>query len=76
MYESLPTLIQGSELHNALLKRHIDHVWIEKPGEMHGFYDEKNVAELFQSIDTFLRNNIGPGTLTTSTGGVATSKTH
>ena len=66
--------VQGNELHNALLKRGINHVWIEKPGEMHGFYDEKNVAELFQSIDGFLQSSIGPGTVAAHSTGTATSQ--
>jgi dipeptidyl aminopeptidase/acylaminoacyl peptidase len=54
--------IQGSNLHMALLSRHIPHVWIDKPDEMHGFYDEKNVADLYQQIVQFLGASIGPGT--------------
>lgn len=29
----------------------------------HGFYDQKNIAELFQSVDAFLDANIGPGVM-------------
>ncbi|WP_254422959.1 alpha/beta fold hydrolase [Rhodanobacter sp. B05] len=54
--------IQGRHLHDALLKRHIAHAWIDKPGEMHGFYDEKDVAALYDQIVQFLGANIGPGT--------------
>ncbi|HEV7123508.1 MAG TPA: prolyl oligopeptidase family serine peptidase [Rhodanobacter sp.] len=46
--------IQGSNLHNALLKRGVAHVWIDKPNEMHGFYDEKNLAELYGQIVQFV----------------------
>ncbi|MEO7050769.1 MAG: prolyl oligopeptidase family serine peptidase, partial [Rhodanobacter sp.] len=53
--------IQGSNLHVALLKRQIAHVWIDKPNEMHGFYDEKNLAELYGQIVQFVASNIGPG---------------
>ena len=53
--------IQGSSLHMALLSRHIPHVWIDKPDEMHGFYNEGNITELFTRIDQFLAANIGPG---------------
>lgn len=53
--------IQGEDLHMALLKRHIAHVWIDKPDEMHGFYKEANVAELFAQLVQFLNVNIGPG---------------
>ncbi|MEO6926537.1 MAG: prolyl oligopeptidase family serine peptidase, partial [Rhodanobacter sp.] len=54
--------IQGRRLHEALLNRHISHVWIEKPGEMHGFYVENNVAALYAEIVKFLGASIGPGT--------------
>jgi len=53
--------IQGTHLHEALLKRNVDHVWLEKPGEMHGFYDEANVTELYQKMLDFIGSSIGPG---------------
>ncbi len=53
--------IQGSNLHVALNNRHIPHVWIDKPNEMHGFYDEGNLTELYMQIVQFLGANIGPG---------------
>ncbi len=68
--------IQGSNLHQALLKRHVNHVWIEEPGEMHGFYDEKHLAELYQSIENFLQNSIGPGVTSARLAGGAPAKTH
>ncbi len=52
---------QGMDMHIALLKRKIPHVWLYKPDEWHGFYNEKNIAELFQKVDAFLDANIGPG---------------
>jgi dipeptidyl aminopeptidase/acylaminoacyl peptidase len=52
---------QGEELHMALLKRKIPHEWLYKPDEWHGFYNEKDIAELFQKVDAFLAANIGPG---------------
>ncbi len=52
---------QGMDMHIALLKRKIPHVWMYKPDEWHGFYDEKNIAELFQRVDAFLDANIGQG---------------
>lgn len=67
--------IQGRSLHAALLSRHIPHVWIDKPREMHGFYDEGNVAELFGRIDQFLGANIGPGVTAEGTTSV-TAATH
>lgn len=53
--------IQGIHLHEALLKRNVAHVWLEKPGEMHGFYDEGNVAELYSRMIEFVDSSIGPG---------------
>ena len=35
-----------------------------KPDEWHGFYDEKNIADLFEKVDAFLDENIGPGAQT------------
>ena len=52
---------QGQEMHMAMLKRKIPHEWLYKPDEWHGFYDEKNIAELFERVDAFLEANIGPG---------------
>jgi dipeptidyl aminopeptidase/acylaminoacyl peptidase len=53
--------VQGSSLHNALLKRHIAHEWMDKPGEMHGFYDEANLTELYTNLVQFVGSSIGPG---------------
>ncbi|HEY9111214.1 MAG TPA: alpha/beta fold hydrolase [Rhodanobacteraceae bacterium] len=55
---------QGQEMHMAMLKRKIPHEWLYKPDEWHGFYDEKNIAELFERVDAFLDANIGPGAQT------------
>ena len=52
---------QGQEMHMAMLKRRIPHEWMYKPDEWHGFYDEKNIAELFEKADAFLDANIGQG---------------
>jgi dipeptidyl aminopeptidase/acylaminoacyl peptidase len=52
---------QGMDMHLALLKRGIRHEWLYKPDEWHGFYNEKNIAELFEKVDAFLEANIGPG---------------
>ena len=54
--------IQGLGLHQALLNRHIAHEWLFKPDEMHGFYDEGNLAELYTRVLQFLGTNIGPAT--------------
>jgi dipeptidyl aminopeptidase/acylaminoacyl peptidase len=53
--------VQGQRMHRAMLKRKIFHEWLFKPDEWHGFYDEKNIAELFGKVDAFLSANIGPG---------------
>ena len=53
--------VQGMDMHIALLKRKIAHEWLYKPDEWHGFYNEKNIAELFEKVDAFLDANIGAG---------------
>lgn len=53
--------IQGLNMHAALLKRNIAHVWLEKAGEMHGFYDEANITELYTKMLGFIGSSIGPG---------------
>ena len=60
--------IQGIHLHKALLKRNVPHVWLEKPGEMHGFYDEDNITELYTKMLKFIDSNIGPGVTTGGAG--------
>lgn len=56
--ERVPS-IQGINLHKALLKRNVAHVWLEKPGEMHGFYDENNIAELYTKMLEFIDSSVG-----------------
>jgi dipeptidyl aminopeptidase/acylaminoacyl peptidase len=51
--------IQGESLNAALTKRGIGHEWIYKSGEGHGFYDEKNNAELYERVTQFLDRYIG-----------------
>jgi dipeptidyl aminopeptidase/acylaminoacyl peptidase len=53
--------IQGLGLHQALANRHIAHEWLFKANEMHGFYDEAHIAELYTQLVQFLGANIGPG---------------
>ena len=53
--------IQGSNLHTALLKRNIAHAWLDKPEEMHGFYSEANLTDLYTRLVQFLGASIGPG---------------
>jgi dipeptidyl aminopeptidase/acylaminoacyl peptidase len=70
--------IQGSNLHMALLKRRIAHEWMDKPGEMHGFYDEGNLAELYKNMVEFVSSSIGPGVAVAGPTGVdgSTASTH
>jgi len=63
--------VQGSNLHTALLKRHIAHAWLDKPDEMHGFYSEANLTELYTMLVQFVGSSIGPGVAVNSP--VATS---
>ncbi|AHX12401.1 prolyl oligopeptidase [Dyella jiangningensis] len=49
----------GENLHAALQKRGIAHEWLYKSDEGHGFYDEKNQAELFERVTQFLDRNLG-----------------
>ncbi|MEO8746246.1 MAG: prolyl oligopeptidase family serine peptidase, partial [Rhodanobacter sp.] len=58
--------IQGVSLHKALLERKVAHTWLEKPGEMHGFYDEANITELYTKMLEFVAANIGPGVAVSS----------
>lgn len=58
--ETVPP-VQGINMHKAMLKRGMDHAWLEKPGEMHGFYDEANITELYTKLIQFVSSNIGPG---------------
>jgi len=60
---------QGENLHSALLKRNIQHEWLYKPGEMHGFYDEANNTEFYTKLVQFLAASIGPGVTTTDGSG-------
>jgi dipeptidyl aminopeptidase/acylaminoacyl peptidase len=55
--------IQGRRLNMILSRRNIPHVWLEKPDEMHGFYGEANVAELYTKLVQFVASSIGPGAM-------------
>ncbi len=52
--------IHANRLRSALDKRGVSYEWLYKPNEGHGFYDEKNTAELYQRVIEFLDRNIGP----------------
>ncbi len=51
--------VHGENLHNALDKAHVQHEWLYQRTEGHGFYDEKNIADLMNRVDAFLDRNIG-----------------
>ncbi|MEO7323397.1 MAG: S9 family peptidase [Dokdonella sp.] len=51
--------VQGETLRSALNKAHIEHEWLYQRTEGHGFYDEKNLQELFGRVVAFLDRNIG-----------------
>lgn len=68
--------IQGSNLHMALTKRRIAHEWLDRPGEMHGFYDEANLADLYSRLVQFIGTNIGPGVMGASAANTGTATAH
>ena len=68
--------IQGSNLHMALAKRGIAHEWLDRPGEMHGFYDEANLADLYSRLVQFVGSSIGPGVTSTATASASTTTSH
>jgi dipeptidyl aminopeptidase/acylaminoacyl peptidase len=51
--------IQGENLHNALLKRGVEHDWIYDANEGHGFYLAQHRAQLYAKITEFLDRQIG-----------------
>jgi dipeptidyl aminopeptidase/acylaminoacyl peptidase len=51
--------VQGENLHNALDKAHVQHEWLYQRTEGHGFYDERNIADLLTRVAAFLDHNIG-----------------
>jgi dipeptidyl aminopeptidase/acylaminoacyl peptidase len=52
--------VHGENLHNALLKRKVEHEWLYQRTEGHGFYDEANVTDMYTKLIAFLDSNIGP----------------
>jgi dipeptidyl aminopeptidase/acylaminoacyl peptidase len=46
---------------HALRAQHHDVTWVYQRKEAHGFYDEANVADLYEKIDGFIGRSIGPG---------------
>jgi len=51
--------IHGENLHYALEKAHIEHEWLYRRTEGHGFYDEANRTELLERVIAFLDANTG-----------------
>ncbi len=54
-------IANAEQLRDALEKRHIAYEWLQKRGEGHGFYDEKNIAEFYEKMLAFLDKHIGAG---------------
>lgn len=54
--------VHGESLHNALEKRGVAHEWLYQRTEAHGFYDEKNVEDMYTRMLAFLDANIGAKT--------------
>jgi len=53
--------VHSERLHNELDKRKIEHVWLYKPNEGHGFYVEENNIEMYTKMLALLDETIGPG---------------
>lgn len=51
--------VHGESVHNALEKRGVKHEWLYQRTEAHGFYDEKNVEDMYMRMLAFLEANIG-----------------
>jgi dipeptidyl aminopeptidase/acylaminoacyl peptidase len=51
--------VHGESVHNALSQRGVAHEWLYQRTEAHGFYDEKNIADMYQRMLAFLDANIG-----------------
>ncbi|MBL8298000.1 MAG: S9 family peptidase [Rhodanobacteraceae bacterium] len=51
--------VHGESVHNALEQRGVKHEWLYQRTEAHGFYDEKNVEDMYTRMLAFLEANIG-----------------
>jgi len=58
--------VQGENLHNALLKRKIEHEWIYERTEGHGYYTEAHVTQMYEKILAFLDRQIGTARTSTA----------
>ncbi|HWU51361.1 MAG TPA: S9 family peptidase [Tahibacter sp.] len=54
--------VHGESVHNALEQRGVKHEWLYQRTEAHGFYDEKNVEDMYVRMLAFLDANIGAKT--------------
>jgi len=52
---------QAKAMRAALDAAHKPYEWLTKPDEGHGFYDEKNLVDMYNHVQAFLEKNIGPG---------------
>jgi dipeptidyl aminopeptidase/acylaminoacyl peptidase len=52
---------QAKAMRTALDAAHKPYEWLSKPGEGHGFYDQQNIIEFYNKLQSFLEKNIGPG---------------
>jgi dipeptidyl aminopeptidase/acylaminoacyl peptidase len=52
---------QAKAMRAALDAAHKPYEWVSKPGEGHGFYDEKNNIEFYNRLQAFLEKHIGKG---------------
>ncbi|WP_229720795.1 alpha/beta hydrolase family protein [Dyella nitratireducens] len=52
---------QAKAMRAALDAAHKPYEWLTKSGEGHGFYNEKNIVDMYQHVQAFLEKNIGPG---------------
>jgi dipeptidyl aminopeptidase/acylaminoacyl peptidase len=57
---------QAKAMRAALDAAHKPYQWLSKPGEGHGFYDEKNRVEFYNTLQSFLDKHIGPKAGTTA----------
>ncbi|WP_424681700.1 alpha/beta hydrolase family protein [Frateuria sp. YIM B11624] len=52
---------QAKAMRAALEAAHKPYEWMSKPGEGHGFYDEKNRVDFYNALQAFLEKHIGKG---------------
>lgn len=52
---------QARAMRAALDAAHKPYQWMSKPGEGHGFYDEKNRVDFYNALQAFLEKHIGKG---------------